>query len=99
MAYVPYRYKSYELCLEAVKNNGTALAYVIEKHKSYELCLEAAKQNKLAIINVPEKYRTKEFYKEIADDSILKNKLKPFIDNGKHIFEYIPNKIKELQAI
>ena len=38
---------------------------------------------------IPEKYRTKEFYKEIADDSILKNKLKPFIDNGKHIFEYI----------
>ena len=30
---------------------------------------------------------------------VAKNKLKPFIDNGKHIFEYIPNKIKELQAI
>ena len=54
LGYVPYEYRTYELCLEATKVNGFNLFNVPLKHKSYELCLEAVKQYGFSLLYVPE---------------------------------------------
>jgi len=51
LEFVPNRYKTYELCLDAVRHNApvdegcSALAFVPEEFKTYELCLEAIKHD------------------------------------------------------
>lgn len=53
LEYVPNKYKTYELCLYAVRHNTpvdegcSALAFVPEELKTYELCLEAIKHDYL----------------------------------------------------
>jgi hypothetical protein len=41
--------KKYDLCLEAVRQDGIALQYIKENQQTEELCLEAVKQNGLAL--------------------------------------------------
>jgi hypothetical protein len=57
---VPIKYKTYEICLEAIKSNGSALRFVPEEHKKYELCLEAMKNRGYYLYCVPEEHRTYE---------------------------------------
>jgi hypothetical protein len=52
---VPEQLKTYELCLEAVKNKGYALKDVPEQFKTYKLCLEAVKNNGNALEYLPKK--------------------------------------------
>ncbi len=47
------RRKLYEICFEAVKNDGLALMYVPTEFKTKELCLQAVSQNGLALQFVP----------------------------------------------
>ena len=44
---IPPEYRTYELCFEAVKQNGLALRFV--KNKTDEICTAAIKQNPEAI--------------------------------------------------
>jgi hypothetical protein len=50
---MPEELKTQELCFEAVKENGAALAHVPEHLRTPELCLEAVKQNGGALQYVP----------------------------------------------
>ena len=56
LEYVPEKYKTYELCLDAVRHNTpvdegcSALAFVPEKYKTYDLCLEAIRYDYLISI-------------------------------------------------
>jgi len=53
LEYVPNKYKTYELCLDAIRHNTpvdegcSALAFVPEEFKTYELCLEAVRHDYL----------------------------------------------------
>ena len=51
---------SYEICLEAVKQNGDALRYVPEELKTSEICLAAVEQDGWALLYVPEDLKTSE---------------------------------------
>ena len=56
LEYVPEKYKTYELCLDAVRHNTpvdesrSALAYVPDKLKTQELCLEAIRHDDFSSI-------------------------------------------------
>jgi hypothetical protein len=56
LKWVPDKYKTYELCLDAVRHNTpvdegcSALAFVPEELKTYELCLEAVRHDYLISI-------------------------------------------------
>jgi hypothetical protein len=56
LKWVPNKYKTYELCLDAVRHNTpvdegcSALAFVPEELKTYELCLEAVRHDYLSSI-------------------------------------------------
>ena len=59
LQYIPD--KTYELCLEAVKQNGNALNSVPVNHKTYEICLAAVKSNPdCSLSYVPEIHKTYE---------------------------------------
>lgn len=57
LGYVPKEYRTYELCLEAVKHYGLSLCMVPQEYRDYELCLEAVKQYGFALIYVPEEIK------------------------------------------
>jgi hypothetical protein len=56
LKYVPNKYKTYELCLDAVRHNTpvdegcSALAFVPDELKTYELCLEAIRHDYLTSV-------------------------------------------------
>jgi len=56
LEFVPDKYKTYELCLDAVRHNMpvddgcSALAFVPEEFKTHELCLEAIRHDTLTSI-------------------------------------------------
>ena len=54
LAFIPDKYKSYELCLFAVCQNGLALQFVPEKFKTHELCNVALSNTRRAISYCPE---------------------------------------------
>ena len=54
---VPENNRTYELCMEAIKNHGNALQFVPEHHKTYELCWEAVKNKESALQWVPEQLK------------------------------------------
>jgi len=51
---VPEKFKTTEMCLEALKQHGWVLEYVPKKLKTLELCLEAVKKYRRALQYVPE---------------------------------------------
>jgi hypothetical protein len=62
---MPEERKTWELCLDAVKLCGTALAHVPEHLKAAEMCLEAVTQDSSASEFVPESLKTAEFFLEV----------------------------------
>jgi len=54
---VSKKHLNYEICLEAVKNNGNYLKDIPEQFKTYELCLEAVKNNGNYLKYVPEEHK------------------------------------------
>ena len=53
---------SYEICLEAVKQNGDVLRYVPEDLKTSEICLTAVEQDGMALEHVPKDLKTPEIH-------------------------------------
>ena len=54
---IPQEYRTYEMCLEAVRRNGITLCCVPRDLRSYEICLYAVKQYGYVLSYVPIKYR------------------------------------------
>jgi hypothetical protein len=50
--------KTYDVCLEAVGQNGMALEYVPEEYKDIVMCQVAVNRNGCALMYVPEELRT-----------------------------------------
>ena len=57
---VPENKKTYELCLEACKQNGLAIRFVPKKLLTDTLCQTAFDENPLAFVYMPDKFKTKE---------------------------------------
>jgi hypothetical protein len=57
---VPYKLKTYEICMKAVKNTGIALCYVPLKLITIDMCFMAIYNTAEAYIYVPYIYKTKE---------------------------------------
>lgn len=57
---VPEKYRTYGICLQAVRSNGTMLKYVPEKYKTYEICSLAVQFNGHALHYVPDEHKTQE---------------------------------------
>jgi len=53
LRYVPEKFRTEELCLEAVKQDGRALLYVPKKFWTAELCMMAVKKNEFALEYMP----------------------------------------------
>jgi hypothetical protein len=51
---------THSICIEAVKQCGSALQYVSEQYRTQDICIQAVKQNGRAIKYVPDKYITHE---------------------------------------
>jgi hypothetical protein len=62
LAIVPEELRTPEICLAAVKQDGSALYYVPEKFKTPEIYRAAVNQNGLALKYVPEQFKTPEIY-------------------------------------
>ena len=60
--FIPYKLKTYEMCLDAVERNEHDLQYVPRKFKTKELCINAVKYSKYALRYVPKKILTKEYF-------------------------------------
>ena len=94
LAFVPDKYRTYEICLEAIKVNPSInIDCVPDKHKTYELCLEVVKNsflNRILSI-IPDKHRTYELCLETLKQCKIRE--------GKELYfnYYIPdNIIKEI---
>ena len=59
---VPSSVRTYEICLEAVRNYGLSIEWVPADIMTYELCLEAVKQNGLALKYIPFEFCNNELY-------------------------------------
>ena len=57
LRYIPEKYRSRDMCFEAVKKNGWALEFVPGEYRNEALCLEAVKNDGAALMFVHEKYR------------------------------------------
>ena len=106
LKYIPEKFKDYNFCLEAVKQNGLALHYIPEEQRDYSLCLEAIKQKGYALEFVPKKHQDynlclkvvkqyglalQDIPKEIMDYNICLEAVK---QNGL-ILEFVPDKLKD----
>ena len=87
---VPDEYRTLELCLEAVKQNGEALRFV--KEQTFEICFEAIKHDRKFIKYIEPKYLKyilKQCIKRIIPRDWLLP-LRPVSFLGKNV--HIPNK-------
>jgi hypothetical protein len=55
---IPVNFRSYEICLTAIKQNTSALSSVPNEILDYQLCIITIKKNGLMIYNVPDKFCT-----------------------------------------
>jgi len=78
--------RKFQICLEAVKNNGLSLKSVPNKFKTYEICLEAVKNNGLSLEYVSYNYKTL----ELCTEAIKNNGLAL-----KYIIDILNNKIHQ----
>jgi hypothetical protein len=53
---VPYKKRTINICLLAVRSNGLALKFVPYSKREYNICIEAIKNSKSSIIYVPKNY-------------------------------------------
>ena len=68
MKYIPHEFKTFEICLDAVKRNCYDLKRVPKKFKTKELCVSAVIHSRWALKYVPKKLITKEFFELINMD-------------------------------
>ena len=81
LAFGPDKYRTYEICLEAIKVNPSInIDCVPDKHKTYELCFEVVKNsflNRILSI-IPDKHRTYELCLEAVKRSPINIQYVPF---------------------
>ena len=71
----------YDICMEAVKQDGHALNYVPEELRIEALCMEAVKQDGSALCDIPEELRTEALCMEAVKQ------------NGRAL-NYVPEELK-----
>ncbi len=77
LSFVPWKERTYEVCLEHVKKDGWNLTEVPDEYITYEMCLTAI-ENGASLEDVPEVFRTYELCWKA-------------IDTYYNIFQYIPH--------
>ena len=103
--YIPEKFRTKKLFLEAIKQNGKALEYVPDKYKSESFCKIAIMQNGLALEFVPKNILSKELFLLAVDQNGLaleyvpsKNRSKNLCDvaviNNVLALEHVPNRYK-----
>lgn len=103
--YIPDEFRTKNLYLEAIKQNGKALEYVPDKYKSEGSCKIAIKQNGLALKFVPENILSKELFVLAVEQNGLsleyvpsKNRSKELcnaaVNNNVLALEHVPNRYK-----
>ncbi|OUA84528.1 hypothetical protein BK706_25705 [Bacillus thuringiensis serovar leesis] len=103
--YIPDEFRTKELYLEAIKQNGKALKYVPDKYKSEGFCKIAIMQNGLALEFVPKNILSKELFVLAVEQNGLsleyvpsKNRSKALCDaavnNNVLALEHVPNRYK-----
>ena len=96
---------SYEMCLEAVKQNGLALRFVPEEFKTSEICLEAVKEKGWVLEYVPKELRTPEICLEAVKQDGLALQFVPnefitlemcleAVKEKGHALEYVPKELR-----
>ena len=76
--------QTYEMCLDAVKNDGLKLHIVLPKFKTPEVCLQAVKKYGRALEYVPDELKTPELCTEAVKNS-------PFA------LEYVPESLRTIE--
>ena len=84
LQHIPEKFKTAELCLEAVIDNGWALEFVPTKLKTIKLCRKAVKSTGNALQYVPDEYRT-------AEICLLA------VENDGNALKFVPEKIKTVE--
>lgn len=103
--YIPDEFRTKELYLEAIKQNGKALKYVPDKYKSEEFCKIAIMQSGLALEFVPKNILSKELFVLAVEQNGLsleyvpiKNRSKELcnaaVNNNVLALEHVPNRYK-----
>ncbi|MFJ7817767.1 DUF4116 domain-containing protein [Bacillus toyonensis] len=103
--YIPDEFRTKELYLEAIKQNGKALKYVPDKYKWEGFCKIAIMQNGLALEFVPKNILSKElFVLAVAQNGLSleyvpsKNRSKELcnaaVNNNVLALEHVPNRYK-----
>ena len=105
LKFIPEKYRDYNICLEAVKQNGFALYYVPKELRTKELCEIAVQQNGYALEYVPDELITKELCELVIQRSGLslfyvpaRYKTKEFcelaVSHNGYALKYVPEKLK-----
>jgi tetratricopeptide (TPR) repeat protein len=81
LEFVPKEFKTAQLCMEAVKQNGFALIHFSEDIKTAEIYAEAVKNACVALQYVPEGFKTAEMCLEA-------------VEQNSFVFRYVPVKFK-----
>ncbi|MGN7940960.1 DUF4116 domain-containing protein [Virgibacillus sp. 6R] len=103
--YIPDEFRTKELYLEAIKQNGEALKYVPDKYKSESICKIAIMQNGLALEFVPKNILSEELFVLAVEQNGLaleyvpsKNKTKKIcnaaVNNNALALEHVLNRYK-----
>ena len=103
--YIPDKFRTKKLYLEAIKQNGKALEYVPDKYKSESFCRIAIMQNGLALEFVPKNIRSKDLFKLAVEQNGLSLEYVPSKNRSKKLcnvavnknvlaLEHVPNRYK-----
>jgi hypothetical protein len=106
--FIPYKYKTKELCEMAVRNDGYSLQYVPEELKTKEMCELAIEQNGMALQHVPEELGKKYFYDKeakkngeylrfIPDEYITKEMCESAFQQDIQLYKDFPEHFKTYQ--
>lgn len=82
---VPKNKCFFSLCLEAVRQAGSALRHVPDEFKTEELCFEAVRQDGFAIKAVPERFNTEHLYLEAVRKNGLALQAIPYDRRTKEV--------------
>jgi hypothetical protein len=83
---VPEEFKSKELCMSAVKQNGESLAYVPIELRTKEMCVAAVKTDWKAVQYVPPTTENKDIFKYVVQKDATGIKLIPVKKKSKELY-------------
>ncbi|WP_092504724.1 DUF4116 domain-containing protein [Virgibacillus subterraneus] len=106
--YIPDKFRTKKLYLEAIKQNGKVLEYVPDKYKSDNFCKIAIVQNGLALQFVPKNILSKELFMLAVEQNGLALEYVPYKNRSKELcnaafnnnvlaLEHVPNRYKKTE--